>query len=424
MNNFYLNTPGSVCFSGAQFVAGWQAGISNSQRAGAQVQNLWHAFNEGRATLDKHYMDNRASLDAYLASFLLPNCERVFTVLTSSQGQAKLLQILQNRTTPLRVLDFGCGPLSATAGFLAACEYTLEKANIKKAPLFEICGVERSEKAFTAGRALIDRALTHPESVTFELKTSIEKAAGEFDVILCANVFNELPEKHRQSTAQKVAQKLVPGGLLLMLEPGQDVHSKALGMLRDNLLETSAPLRVVAPCTHNGPCPLSARSNRPDWCWFQTRWEMPEALAQIDKFSKLDHSELNFSFVLFCKEQATASAAFARVVSAPINVTPAAPENFARTAIYAENNPAPGCDVALLKKLFDAQKPLSKIILCTQNATLESGFTTVDDMEWNRGAILTKEYDLKTRVQERFALDKEAASKAQNLPEKAPQTKP
>jgi hypothetical protein len=91
MRNFY-EVESKYFFNVQKYIENWEnfVGLSNldttqekrlSQSIASHVLNLWMSFNKDRKNLDKHYMDSSVNIKSYIASFLLPNIERVFSIL-------------------------------------------------------------------------------------------------------------------------------------------------------------------------------------------------------------------------------------------------------------------------------------------------------------------------------------------------------
>lgn len=290
---------------------------SSLQSLAAYVRNLWQVFNEERKDLDKYYMDSAVGQKAYFAAFLLPNIERVFSLLSQNENAVIIEKILAEDQDELVLADFGAGPLSASVGFLAVLESILGyKPHIKVPKKIRIYAVDRSEKIVNMGKQLLEPALSDKNKVEIIWVTSAEKIPESVHIIFCANILNEIPEKHRLKTLKLVYSKLFANGALLILEPGQQVHAKNLGALRDDFFKCTDDCEIISPCAHQKSCPLSAKVLRKDWCWFRHSWNPPKSLALIDKLAKIDHHELNYSF-LFLQKAPTVKASqfYARCVS-------------------------------------------------------------------------------------------------------------
>jgi len=90
---------------------------------------------------------------------------------------------------------------------------------------------------------------------------------GTFDLALCSYTATEIP-KHSAILAASALlwEKLRPGGLMVVIEPGTPDGFSNIRAIRQLLLEACPPegeedgdeeCHVVAPCTHNSYCPLN-----------------------------------------------------------------------------------------------------------------------------------------------------------------------
>jgi ribosomal protein RSM22 (predicted rRNA methylase) len=356
------------------------------QSLASQSQNLWDCFNSDREDFspvlkDKHYMEN--FLNAYLASFLLPNIERVFSILVRDENILVLRNYFLVQREEFVIVDFGAGPLSATIGFLCALEYLFKtNSNLFLPKKIKIYAIERSEKIFQAGKTLLNSSIFELNNIQIEKITSTEKILTEIDFALCANVFNEIPLKHRLFNLLNIDKKLNLNGSILILEPGQDLHAKALGKLRNDYIAHVEDIQIVSPCSHKKTCPLSADLDRKDWCWFRHGWNQPEPLKEIEKYSKVDHHFLNFSYVFFCKSKTQMAETFyARVVSDKLNVNLQK-----RTAFdYFKNNIEQGNIDELT--IMGRSQDLSKVLLCSGNGNLQSTIFEEQDSEMFRRGV-------------------------------------
>lgn len=287
--------------------------FSQSPPTPAQLQSvsdltreLWSHFNTDRTLLDRDYMSDEKMLNAYLASFFLPNIERARCVATKPRVLDTLADVANLES--VNIIDFGSGPLSASIGFLLAVNQFRSRlpAGDSRALRVHITAVERSERAVRKGESMLKASLSGNVQVEVTRSTSVPKN-GKYQVILAANVFNEIPEKHRQKTLESLIATLdsSSANLALIIEPGQEVHSRNLAGMRDNLLAQNSvsDLRVIAPCPHQSPCPLSSAAKRNDWCWFKGYFKRPPLLLEIDRRSRIEHNELAFSFLALSSAQ-------------------------------------------------------------------------------------------------------------------------
>lgn len=374
------------------------------QSLGSLSQNLWKNFNidrdeKNQVVKDKNYMDSPQGLQAYAASFLLPNIERVFSLLIKEENISALKNYFLNAKEEFVIVDFGAGPLSATIGFICVLEFLfMTNPNLIAPKKIKVLAIERSEKIFQYGFDLLQKSLLHNDLFTIERITSTEKVITNIDIALCVNIFNEIPAKHRLVNLANLYSKLNFNGTILIVEPGQEVHAKALGTLRNDFLKNAQDCEIISPCSHKNTCPLSTATSRTDWCWFRHGWNPPEALIEIEKFSKIDHHFLNFSYLFFVKSNIKINESFySRVVSDKLQV------HLEKKSVqdYFKNNLIQG-DMA--EFLYAAEnKHLSKVLLCTdeENALKSTVFHENDEQEFKRGMRYVNRNSLKFIFNER-----------------------
>lgn len=367
--------------SSKTFLAEWEQTVLGSglrwPRLVEAVRNLWHAFNAGRYSLRGDYMDDESRRWAYLAAFLLPNVQRSYVIWRKPEVVAEWRARFKGKER-VRILDFGAGPLSATAGLLfALAENDVFGPNLT----IEVVTVERNLAIVEAGWRLLCKAcgprvwLDHvPVSHESELE-------GEFDIVIAANFFNEETQGRRIRISRAMVQHLAPQGFFFILEPGQDCHARALGTLRDMLLEDNADLVPLAPCFHRSACPLAEGAGRADWCWFQLNWTPPPLLQKLDEAVGLRHNELNYSFVVLARGGECA-AGKARVVSDPIVLTEEHVSDPLR--MWMQRNAVPGSQGGV-RNLLKQRKGIQKSLLCTSEGTLEAALSARGEGVLRRG---------------------------------------
>jgi ribosomal protein RSM22 (predicted rRNA methylase) len=339
-------------------------------------------------------------MKAYLSSFLLPNIERVFATLAKEENILHVENLFIKQKSHCVIADFGCGPLSATVGVLALLEELFfKKPKLAKPQKIKIYAIDRSKKITHQGTDFIKKSALKNDQIFIEHLSSPEKIQQELDIIVCSNIFNEIPEKHRLKTLQTLYTKLAPGGLLLVIEPGQENHAKALGTLRDHFLAQTPDCEIISPCPHKKNCPLSSTSKRKDWCWFRHAWNPPKTLSFIDKFSKIDHYELNFSYLFLQKKNAAfLENFFSRCVSDELTV-----KVEKKQAQYFLNHMLSGEKEEFIE-MMEQKDRLRKILLCTATGELQSAFLIADptQKEYRRGRKIKTENELYMRIKEQF----------------------
>ena len=80
-------------------------------------------------------------------------------------------------------------------------------------------------------------------------------------LLVVSHVLNELPAPALTALRQLVQR----AEAVLWVEAGTHAVSRQLGALRDELRSSC---RVIAPCTHQGPCPILQPGRERDWCHF------------------------------------------------------------------------------------------------------------------------------------------------------------
>jgi ribosomal protein RSM22 (predicted rRNA methylase) len=135
-------------------------------------------------------------------------------------------------------------------------------------------------------------------------------------LLLVSHVLNELDAASRARLMSAVRQAAV----VIWVEAGTHADSRRLIAIREELREM---FRVVAPCTHAGPCGMLAAENAQHWCHHFAR---PPALASRDarwaQFGRelgIDMRALPFSFLVLDRRPAGQSGAggFSRIIGRP-----------------------------------------------------------------------------------------------------------
>jgi ribosomal protein RSM22 (predicted rRNA methylase) len=216
-------------------------------------------------------LNSEISLKAYLLYFLPVNLHKITALL-------KGLIFPENK--PLKILDFGCGP---GTGSLAALGYFPNEMDIT---LFDQSG--NAEKLAS--------------NLISEFRPGIKCKSpgknwvnGKYDLIIAANVLNEIPKK--EDTTRDLIDALSEDGVLLILEPALKAKTREAMKLRDFILKTDKTLSVLFPCTHNNPCPMLKYPA--DWCHGPLYWEGTKLVSQIDELTGFNKHRLKYSaFVL------------------------------------------------------------------------------------------------------------------------------
>ena len=151
---------------------------------------------------------------------------------------------------PRTLLDVGAGPGTAT---WAACDAwpSLERATLidDNPHLLALAQAMQASLDISAQRSAMAAAL--PD-------------AASADVVLASYVLTELPDASLRATLDRLWDKAER--LLVIVEPGTPNGFKRILASRDALFARGA--QIVAPCSHEGRCPLA---DGPRWCHFSAR---------------------------------------------------------------------------------------------------------------------------------------------------------
>ena len=176
---------------------------------------------------------------------------------------------------PHTLLDLGAGP---GAGTFAAIEvfHSVDTVTL----------VERDPGLVALGRRLLT-----------ELPVAVRWRTGDVrmiapdtptDLVVLSYIAGELP--HGQLGALVETAWAATSGALLVIEPGTPAgHARVLAA-RSHLVGAGA--RIVAPCPHQGPCPLGAD----DWCHFGVRLARTREHRMV-KDAELAYEDEKFSYL-------------------------------------------------------------------------------------------------------------------------------
>lgn len=210
----------------------------------------------------------------------------------------------------LRVLDVGAGLGASHRGLQRALAATGGSG------LLDVIAVDADDKALQVAAAIAKRR-PREGAVTVEVETRAMTVAdlcerpprGRFGAILFGQVLSELDldkgerrvEHHAEQIASLVKTSLEPRGLVIIVEPALRTRSRHLQKLRAALVARG--MHVIAPCLHEGPCPLLGREG--DWCHEDLPVDLPEFLVPIAKKAGLRWEGLTFSPLLLSLKGAT-----------------------------------------------------------------------------------------------------------------------
>jgi ribosomal protein RSM22 (predicted rRNA methylase) len=203
---------------------------------------------------------------------------------------AKILHLVPMLHLPanLSVLDIGCGPGTAGLALLAALPQR-----------FDLTCVENSQPM----RSVAKRLLTgwqgsYPLARCTMLSTLSESAQPDYDLVIAANVLAELHEQEASQLLEKLLARVRPNGYLLILEPGQQRHTRRLMAIRDLILASSPDVVPIFPCLRSDPCPMLKASDT-DWCHDTLEWRQPRLNRQFDQLLSFNKHRIKYSGFVF-----------------------------------------------------------------------------------------------------------------------------
>ena len=204
---------------------------------------------------------------------------------------AKMLHLTPHITSnkeTLRVLDFGSGPGTASLALLASLKQPLNITCVESSqPMRAVA--KKLLSSWNAGKSLADL------SFVSHLPTS---NTASYDVIVAANALAELSEAESQALITHLTSMVAPDGFLILLEPGQQLHSRRLMRFRDGLAKTSPKLTPLFPCTRADICPM-LKASETDWCHSTIEWAQPKLSRQLDAMLSFNKHRIKFCAFVF-----------------------------------------------------------------------------------------------------------------------------
>jgi SAM-dependent methyltransferase len=209
----------------------------------------------------------------------------------------------------VHVLDVGAGLGASHRGLARA----LSAAG--RSERLEVLALDDDEAALRLASAIV---ANRPREGDLEIRLRTQTASfgsiaarpprGPWDVILVGQVLSELdrdlPEAERIARHVEAlaafSKVLAPQGILVVVEPALRPRARHLQALRGPLVE--AGLSIVAPCLHEGRCPLLGREA--DWCHDDLPVDLPDGLVPVAKRAGLRWQGLTFGYLVLSRRGA------------------------------------------------------------------------------------------------------------------------
>jgi SAM-dependent methyltransferase len=199
-----------------------------------------------------------------------------------------LLPLLPFSSQEISVLDVGCGPGTAGLALLSALPHSLKLTCVENSPAMRAVA-ERLLSQYTG-----QGSLSH-----LKILPSLPHDSKDLhDLVIAAHVLAELDTEKGERTIHQLAQRVGPGGYLLIIEPGQQLHTRRLMHLRDSVLASDSELAPLFPCLRSDSCPMLPASPT-DWCHGSIEWRQPRLNAHLDDVLSFNKHRIKYSAFLF-----------------------------------------------------------------------------------------------------------------------------
>jgi ribosomal protein RSM22 (predicted rRNA methylase) len=263
----------------------------------AKLQGLSRNDAAERATLiSKTYRDGGGSAairtEADALAYALARMPATYAAVTASLNA---LRKITPGFAPASLLDVGAGPgtatWAATEAFSSLKTFTLLDTNSAlRALALDLGGVRLRDVTYQRGEARAALAATDAA-----------------DFVVASYMIGEISDAEQRALTELMWAKT--RDTLLIVEPGTPAGYGRIIALREQLIASGA--HVVAPCPHDGKCPLAA----PDWCHFTQRLPRSRAHRQI-KGAELPFEDERFIYVALTR--APVAQHPARVLAQPV----------------------------------------------------------------------------------------------------------
>lgn len=217
------------------------------------------------------------------------------------------------------VIDWGAG----TGSGLWASSYAFQKpqedidngeVQFVKSTLASYIGIEKREGLVKIGKRLLKGTDTGDISVSwqkaFHEDNKLSRADAGDVLALCAFTLSSLPNA---VVRKKLVKEMWESGadIMVLIDHNTTAGFECIAEARENLLRMGKremedpttedwPVRgshVVAPCPHDGACPLFNVGPRSLVCGFSQRLQRPEFVRKT-KHSKIGHEDVGYSYVV------------------------------------------------------------------------------------------------------------------------------
>ena len=250
------------------------------------------------ATISKTYRGGGNSgairTEADALAYALARMPATYAAVTASLNA---LAEIRPDFAPKNLLDVGAGPGTATWAAAEAFPSLQE---------FALLDANDALRALALGLVAESFRLRDVSYERGEARAALAKADAA-DLVVASYMIGEISDGERRALAELMWQRT--RDTLLVVEPGTPAGYARVIALREQLIAMGA--HVVAPCPHDGKCPLA----KPDWCHFSQRLQRSRAHKQV-KGAELPFEDERFSYVVLTR--APVGARPSRVLAQPV----------------------------------------------------------------------------------------------------------
>jgi ribosomal protein RSM22 (predicted rRNA methylase) len=252
----------------------------------AELQPFVEAIRQLSALYTGHFVGKQ--LRSIAASELSATAYALYYLPINAAKIIHLSPLLELTRPELNVLDFGSGPGTAALSLLAS-----------SAASFNFTCIDHSAGMRSIAQKVIAAWPAAERQVQVSCHAQLSVTQGQqYDIVCAANSLAELHEDECSKVLSSLLSVLAPGGTLLLLEPGQQTHTRRLMGIRDRLLQSDSNLSVLFPCTRHDACPM-LRASAHDWCHGTLEWRQPPLNAQLDAELGFNKHRIKYSAFVF-----------------------------------------------------------------------------------------------------------------------------
>lgn len=192
---------------------------------------------------------------------------------------------------PKRVLDFGCGPGSASMAIRDIWPDSIE----------QILGIDTSDSMLEVARHLSHDGNPQLKKDQFVLQKYLPLTLHPtYDLVVASYSLNEF---RNDSLRSKTLENLwsLTKDILVLVQPGTVTGFQQLQQAREWVLaqkmtvnESTTIAHTVAPCPHDKPCPLLEKNS---WCHFVQRSERTQPQLEVHG-GFLNYLDERYSYVV------------------------------------------------------------------------------------------------------------------------------